>query len=325
MDREQALKVFGVDASASQQQIRKAFARVAIERADDRHAYDEALEAARLLGAIGSDQPASIRGTALTVRSSRALASVRRESLGLERLEQEQQKLRHERAQAEIDEIVRVRVDPLRRARRRYAWLAAVSTLVSAIALLLRGVGGLHGISNAWDNVVVDLSIVCVTLGASTGVLAAASALQVQVLDGAFQDVAATLSRRVTLAAALSEILDDTREFDDGSPITERDLEGAVSRWIFARPSAILPWPFGRRRLPPRGLYLLARRMGSHAFVQLLVSKGKECDLIDEWEALDVQGRLIAGYRIDVVPRTTSRTTDAGDLAATNIAETAAG
>jgi len=307
MNRAQALRVLGLHEDVTQVAIHESVVARGNQAADDREGYDQVIEAGRVLGVIGPGEPQHLTTTALAIRQTGELAEQRRQSLELARLGQEERNLRREEADREVKQITEVRVDPLRRARRRYAWLGAVSGLIGAVGLLLRGVGGLYGISNSGDTVFVTGAAICIGVGALVGLLAATMSLQVQSLESAFQDVTATLSRRATLAAVLRGILDEKSDLrDESETIAEEDLERAAHEWMFNQPSLSVPLHLRALRSSPVGLHELARRMRPGAFAQILVAKGKECELLTEHEDLDEHGNLVVGYQIRVVPRAAS-------------------
>lgn len=238
----------------------------------------------------------STNGALVPLRFSHPVAR-ERERLELVRLAQEERRLRRDEAKDELEEITGVCVDPLRRAQRRYAWLGGVGTVIGAVAFLLRGVGGLYGISRSGDTGVVVAASCVAGIGVLVSLVAAVTALRVQSLEHAFQDVGSALSRRPILVRVLKEMRQS--QGIQGDVLTEAQLMHAGNEWAGRpgdhTPLSRLPWS-------RPDLKALARRLGERAFTEVLIAKGKECDVLLEQEHLD-DGNLQASYQVHVTPR----------------------
>jgi hypothetical protein len=302
--RTEALQILQVDANATESAIRQAVAERGNEVAHDRQAYDRVIEAGRELGVIGRGEPNGESSTSLVPVQARELAQMRRHSLEFARLSQEERSLRREEAERQVQQIIEVRIDPLHRARRRYAWCGGVAGLVGAVGLLLRGIGSFYGAGSGGDTLLVVGAAVAVAVGAAVGLAAAVASLRVQALEAAFDDVGDTLSRRTTLAAALRDILGDGAvPAGEASVVGEDALQNAVAEWMTRERGS---GDEGSAQTPNSRIDLRHRalRIGPYAFTQILVAKGKECEILSELEELDDHGRLLVGYRIRVAPRT---------------------
>jgi hypothetical protein len=306
MDKAEAREILQVDSNATDNAIRQAVAQRGNEVTDDRQAYERVIEAGRELGVIGRGEPSAASSTALVLREAGELAQMRRHSLEVARLGQEERRLRHEEAERQVQHVTEVRIDPLRRARRRYAWCGGAAGFVGAIGLLMRGLGSFYGAGTGGDTVLVTGAAAAVAVGAIVGLLAAVLSLRVQTLDAAFDDVADTLSRRAALAGLLTDILGEIGvPADERSIVAEEALEDAADEWMtkVRESNHEGPAPTRDRRIDLRHRAL---RIGPSAFTQILIAKGKECEILSEREELNERGRLVVGYRVRIAPRTES-------------------
>jgi hypothetical protein len=298
MTHAEACQVLGLEAGAPDGDTRAAFKRLAHDLEGNQPKYEEILAAGRVLGIVGQEEP----GTALALRSSDELVTRRRQSLALETIASEARMLKGNEAAGQIEKVARVRIDPLRRARRRAAWLAGVTGIIGATSLLLRGIGAFYGSGSTGATDIVVLSSVAVGLGALAGVFTAINSLHIQNLQAAFDDLTASLSRRATVAAALREILGPSIGSPDSPAVRESDLEDAVMAWLqSARPVRPKLRGSNANEVP---IKLLANRIGAFAFTGVLVAKATEAEIFGEQEALDDDGTLQVSYTIAIAPRT---------------------
>lgn len=308
-NEDDALRELGVPPDATLQRKREAFVARATEAnaAGNRDAYERAVEAARMVGAIGRAEMVPASESELASRRGRDLVE-RRDRLELERVANETNNLRRENAHRAIEEIACSQVNSLKHARRQRSLVSLLSALIGAIVFALRGIGSFHAISDNGDTLLVTGATTAVALGALTGLMAAGLAMRVQRLEQAFEDAETTLVRRVPLSRLLRILLPPS-----ASSVSEDRLTSAVEEWCQEVPretsSGIVSIDHDGRaqqqrnpRRQRRDLRRVARVMGACSFTEVLITTGKESGILVETERVD-DGALVAEYEIRITPR----------------------
>jgi hypothetical protein len=211
MDYEQALLELRLGPNPTSDEIRRAY-RARLKAGGHPDVGDATgerfsrLQEALAVVSAHDDEREHSAGTALTRLDPQEVAIRRAASIEAHRAKREEARMRREESRERLGVIAEVYVGRLQRTRRRNAWVAGLAGVVGAVALLLRGIGGTEFAPNNVDSLIVAAAASAFALAALFGLLTAVTALRLQALQDALDDVSSALSRRPTYLAVLREI-----------------------------------------------------------------------------------------------------------------------
>lgn len=260
MQRHEALRLLGLDESATHEEVKEAFRQLARRShpdhggdADDFLRLVEARDVA--LGDGGGSSLMHLRDVRdIVVAATGAMA------------ERDRRRDRHEETEAVVRHLVRVRTTRLRRLRRSLTLLSLVSAVVGGLSQSIRLIPSFE---RTWAN---GLTIGFGTLALVLGLAIAAVTQQVTDVQANIDEVSETLDDRTNLVRIIRTVLASAGV---EAPWTTDSWFQAVAVW------------FGdaHGRWESRdGLPRYAHRVGVNEFARLVLAKAKEHEVIAEHE-----------------------------------------
>jgi DnaJ domain len=292
MEKAEALRVLGLDESATDDEVKAAFRRLVRQVHPDtgggQPADVQRLEEAR-------DAALSPGGALIPVNQVKDLILVSQEPLQRQLERQGRQADR----EATFKQVVRAQTSRLRQAQRDRTAYAGLAAGVAAVSQVIRAVPA--GNAGSTGSVVASVLLAAFgLLAAMLAIMAWRASQHVRLIEEAVEDANDTLSSRPSFVATFREITGGS----EATTWTSEELKELIYSWSAGRTvhEAAVSMSYLIGRGDPLPLSALAHEIRPADFLKLLLAKGRELELLQVDESWD-DGRLVERYSLRVPSR----------------------